>query len=48
MRKTLTSNEVPDLVIGQRIVMAASGGNFSYVTQSLKVEREENKWLADK
>lgn len=27
-----TSDEVPNLVIGQRIIMAASGGNFSDMT----------------
>lgn len=35
-----TSDEVSNLVVGQRVVVAASGGNFSDMTQSLKDERE--------
>lgn len=34
----LTSDYVPSLVVGQRIIMAASGGDLSNVTQGLVVK----------
>lgn len=37
---TQTSDEVPNLIIGQRIIMAPSGGNFSDVTQSLRDKKK--------
>lgn len=40
--ETLTSDEVPNLVVGKRIIMAASGGNFSDMTKSLSVEKRQN------
>lgn len=35
---SLTSDYVPGLVVGQRIIMAASGWDLSNVTQSLVVK----------
>lgn len=41
IKEVPTSDEVAYLVIRQRVIMAASGGNFSDVTQSLKIEMKE-------
>lgn len=42
-----TSDEVSDLIIGQRIIVAATGGNFSHMTKSLHWQRKQRGTLVE-